>query len=1520
MKNNSLVQSTSGKLNIFGNGGFGNVTDVSNGTNNGIYLGNEDAFPIDNTKISSATGDIALTGIGGDGNTFYSDGIVIYHGAVVESTGTGIGAANITITGTGGNGLDQNFGVVIQAAGNVTTVDGIYNAGVWFDNDFTGDITGNNNGNILSAGKGNITINGSGNNGGASIISTTLNGIGVAPAGALIGGAADTGNITLNGNNGDIILQNGTRVQTQGDLFINTASNLNVIKSSLAAKNITIGPVHNVTLTGGSTITATNALDIDNIGVFSSDTAGVLRGLTLELEQTQTGSIQNAVDAVNTTSGTTNLTLDTGTWNENITIDGHNNFNLRGQGATNSIINSGGGAGPVLTVKNAGNDNVYGLAVNGTSGVTKGIDIENVTSGNFGGAGVSSFEHNNGATNALTVTNALTGIYVLNSHIAIDHATINNATTGISVNGGTGNQITNNTLFAITGDGIDVNGGSSVNIAGNTLTGAPSVNGKGINLTNVGGTSTIGDGTAGGVNTISQFGNTGIALNSSTANVNNNSVTGGINGITVTSSNSSIVQNNTISGTSFGTVVETSNGVGISHNTIDSAAEGIYIDQSNNGTVTGNLIGTNSFFNIGVFVSQSATVSITGNTLANGLSTGTGVLALSNTGITVGSNTVNTSGNGVAIYGGSTANVSNNILTSSPSSTNTGVNLNNVTGPNIVDGNTINQFGTGVLLTNTSGTHVGGNTVNIIGASNSAVVLDGSSNTKLVSNTLTGAPSPTGVGIKAINGSNNLTIGGPLVTDGNTITLFGTGISLAGSATATIQNNKVTINSISGDAVDVTGGSNVTVSNNTLTGAPSTTGTAVKFSSVTGTNAVNSNLITLFGTGVSLTSTAAHVGSNDITVTNGNSSGIVLNAAANSVIVSNKLTGAPSLSGTAILSTNSNNLTIGGSLATDGNTIKDFGTGISLSGTTKATIANNVATGITGSGIAASNSSTLTITGNDLTGSNPSPNAGISITGGTGSDVLNLNKITKFAQAVVLTNAGTANKVTGTIATGITGDGIDITTGSNVTVSGNTLTGAPSNAGVGVNLSGVTGTNTVNSNTISQYGTGITLTNTAATHVGSNVVTVTNTNSNAIILNGSTGATIVGNTLTGAPSPTGVGIKAINGSSNLTIGGPLVTDGNTITLFGTGISLAGINTATIQHNQVTVDSVSGNAIDVTGGSAVTVSNNSLTGAPSSIGAGVNLNGVSGVNIVSSNNITQFRMGVFVNSTDNTQLASNTIEGTGNGGTGIGVLVQNSNDTQFLGGDDISQNGVGIQLDNAQNTNINGANLHENGVGLFATNGSGNTLVSATQFTNNTTSAIMLNGVDTSLQFGDNNSVFIGPSAYFVLQNDAMQGKTLDARFQTFNGTQANQFTFAQWLDAENNHTTDILDNAALGRVLYGNFPLPTVSFDLNILDQSLQNFGVNSNTKFSYAGRIITNTIDQNGYNFTVPTTNLSLLATPTAGLNATHNVGNGGTPQQLANLAPAAGGIDSNCANDILANALIRCGGPNSDKFAQGN
>jgi hypothetical protein len=169
----------------------------------------------------------------------------------------------------------------------------------------------------------------------------------------------------------------------------------------------------------------------------------------------------------------------------------------------------------------------------------------------------------------------------------------------------------------------------------------------------------------------------------------------------------------------------------------------------------------------------------------------------------------------------------------------------------------------------------------------------------------------------------------------------------------------------------------------------------------------------------------------------------------------------------------------------------------------------------------------------------------------------------------------------------------------------------------------------------------------------------------------------------------------------------------------------------------------------------------------------------------------------------------------------------------------------------------------------------------------------------------------------------MVGDVLDASQQFFDGVRADDFTVAQLAAAEAK-TIDVEDGFAVGDVFYKFFPT-FAAFGLDDFDRArgdLFRGGL-----FSYAGVTVANDIQTNPFSFQVAEVNLSLLGAGNTVPAPGSNIGNfavasasanqlanlapaaGGTltPEQMAELSPAAGGAagNGNCGNSFLGSGF---------------
>ncbi|HNB51326.1 MAG TPA: hypothetical protein PK530_05265 [Anaerolineales bacterium] len=207
---------------VNGTGGGGNQT------NYGIFLDGTTTDPL----ITSIAGAINVSGTGGTATGPGARGVLLSAGGQITSTGTGIGAATISITGYGGaNGTNNRRGIHVTGTGSkITSVDGAITL------NGTGGTAGSGTGSrgvsvdtgglVQATGTASITVTGIEGTGG-----TTLEGISVESAGTII--ATNTGNITF--------IADQMLLDAANAISINAGTNGVTLRQRTNGKTIAIG-------------------------------------------------------------------------------------------------------------------------------------------------------------------------------------------------------------------------------------------------------------------------------------------------------------------------------------------------------------------------------------------------------------------------------------------------------------------------------------------------------------------------------------------------------------------------------------------------------------------------------------------------------------------------------------------------------------------------------------------------------------------------------------------------------------------------------------------------------------------------------------------------------------------------------------------------------------------------------------------------------------------------------------------------------------------------------------------------------------------------------------------------------------------------------------------------------------------------------------------------------------------------------------------------------------------------------
>jgi len=335
------------KITLIGNAGGAEASGSD--SNNGIEI--HDA----GTKITSIDGDISLTGNGGNGED-NNRGIEIDNNAVISSTGTGANAATITLNGTGGsseNDADNNDGLLIENNSKITSVDG----------------------NITLIGAGTTDIQADDDNEGVNIKS----GASVSSTGT----SSNAAKITITGtastqsddkNEGVKVSGSGTYISSvKGDISLTGIGG----GGDGSGSNYNYGVIVNDNASISSTGTGTDAATITLNGTGGTDTDNYNNGIVVN--NADIASVDGNISLTGTGGG-----------------DGNYNYGIRVvSGAT---LSSTGTSSNAATITLNGTGSTTG--VNGAAGVTIRNGTTQITSIdgdiNITGAGTGSGVYNNG--------------------------------------------------------------------------------------------------------------------------------------------------------------------------------------------------------------------------------------------------------------------------------------------------------------------------------------------------------------------------------------------------------------------------------------------------------------------------------------------------------------------------------------------------------------------------------------------------------------------------------------------------------------------------------------------------------------------------------------------------------------------------------------------------------------------------------------------------------------------------------------------------------------------------------------------------------------------------------------------------------------------------------------------------------------------------------------------------------------------------------------------------------------------
>jgi len=429
-----------------------------------------------------------------------------------------------------------------------------------------------------------------------------------------------------------------------------------------------------------------------------------------------------------------------------ITIS-NNNFTGDTIRSVNLIANNSSVTGNTIS------GGVYGISLlNGIGNSATNNKIDGVGHGIVVGSTARNITSNGTTVSGNTIMNGGTGIELYNSSdkTTIRNNTIVNDTYGSGIvldpEGGITNvKILGNTITGGT-EGIDIGNAMTVQVANNTIT--SNTYGPGAVYTGVG----VNQSTAVevGYNTISDMGGTGILVNQSSGNIDNNAITDGYStGTGIHASNNNgrygnevvAISNNTIKGGYMGINLENNDNTQVSGNAIRSA-NGIALTTGEGNNIKGNIIQSNGGccntaiavtqegggsisdntiqfgHSLGIDISKSADVNIERNTIND---TSTGIQLTDSNNNFISQNTIAHSDGGIALRGGNNNQVENNVI----SSNSIGLNLANTTGASIYS-NTFDSNLKGVNLeTGNTSINIAGNAlsnnqtgVNIVASNN----------------------------------------------------------------------------------------------------------------------------------------------------------------------------------------------------------------------------------------------------------------------------------------------------------------------------------------------------------------------------------------------------------------------------------------------------------------------------------------------------------------------------------------------------------------------------------------------------------------------------------------------------------------------------------------------------------------------------------------------------------------------------------------------------------------------------------
>jgi len=590
LQNNGKIQSIDGAIAVTGAGGG---TSAAN-SNLGVQLTGAGS-----QIVSTGTGAVNVTGIGGLLGTFFNHGVQIETGTTISSA-----IGNVTVEGTGNGTSSDNYGVrlfnggTIAATGTGTvTVTGKGSIGSAAHQNYGVLLEGTDS--KISSNSGAIAVTGIG--GGAS---STFRNYGVVITGTNAAITSASGNVTVAGTangsagsenygifltDGGAISSAGTGTVTvtgQGSLTSNSNDNDGIRLSGTNSKISSVDGAIAVTGTGGGNGSAANrGILIQSNALITSTTGNITVNGTGNLGGTGTNfnfGLQLYNGGQITSSGNVNVT---GTAKGT----GSNNWGIY-------LVNDGGGAA-IIAATGTGTVTVTGQgSINGTGNDNDGIRLEGTNTQISSVNGAIAVTGTGGGTGAANLgIRAINGAKIQSTGTATITVNGTGSSNGNGVNYGV--QVANSAIASVTGN-INVTG--TGNGFGNTN--------RGISIENSGVVSSTGTGTTAATITLTGQGSTA-------GNDNNRGILLIDGGSQITSVDGAI----SLTGTGGGTGNEN---IGVD---VEQAA---VVESTGTATITvkgdGSSNGSNS--NFGIFLAgNNATIrSVTGDVTLTGTGQGSG--------------------------------------------------------------------------------------------------------------------------------------------------------------------------------------------------------------------------------------------------------------------------------------------------------------------------------------------------------------------------------------------------------------------------------------------------------------------------------------------------------------------------------------------------------------------------------------------------------------------------------------------------------------------------------------------------------------------------------------------------------------------------------------------------------------------------------------------------------------------------------------------------------------------------------